>query len=105
MTLTLKDGALITTNPNVKVSWSAISNYPLQMAHTAFNAEDHFCMYTFWQNYQPTSMTIPFSSKPGKKTVIVRFLDAVGNLTQIQDSINLHSLIFFPLILKHWVIT
>jgi hypothetical protein len=36
--------------------------------------------------YQSTVMTIPFSNKPGKKTVMVEFMDNAGNITSVQDS-------------------
>jgi hypothetical protein len=100
--LWLNFGADTTRNPNIPVEWSAIdSNGVAKMRYTAFNEGDTFILWTMWMDYQHTSITIPFNSKPGNKTVIVEFMDVASNVTQVQDSTRLisRSLPFLPLLL------
>jgi hypothetical protein len=109
VTLTLNDGAATTHNPSVKVDWSS-SDSPglMQMTYTSFNEGDSFYLwstplhfFTPVQTYHPDSKTIKFSPKPGRKTVMVRFVDAAGNVTHAQASIQLQpaAVTFLPLLL------
>jgi hypothetical protein len=103
--LTLNNGATKTNNPNVQAFWSATDNYTLEkmwMTYTSFNEEDAFTYWSLEQRYyEPQNKVIPFSSKAGKKTTIVRFRDVAGNTTQIQETINFIPPIYLPLILKN----
>jgi hypothetical protein len=72
------------------------------MTYTSFNEEDAFTYWSLEQRYyEPQNKVIPFSSKAGKKTTIVRFRDVAGNTTQIQETINFIPPIYLPLILKN----
>jgi hypothetical protein len=101
-TLTLNGGAATTKNPDVQTTWSADldTSGVAKMSWCSFNEEDTHYHWSLWENYQATSRQILFSSHPGRKTVIVRFMDNAGNVNQIEASIYLGSLIFLPTILK-----
>jgi PKD repeat protein len=109
VTLTLNDGAVITSNPSVKVRWSASDAIGVaRMSYATVNEGDSFYMwsaplyfYTPVQTYNPPSRTVKFSSKPGRKTVMVRFTDAAGNVAHAQASIQLQpaAVTFLPLLL------
>jgi PKD repeat protein len=100
--LILNYGQDTTRNRHIRVEWNAIdANGVAKMRYTAFNEEDLYLIWTSWMDYQATVMTIPFSARPGKKTVIVEFMDAAGNITSVQDSARLIRpfLPFIPLLL------
>jgi hypothetical protein len=106
--LTLNSGAATTPNPSVKVDWSASDTVGIaQMHYTSFDEGDsyyHWNLVNFSPPsliYRPRPSTIKFSSKPGRKTVMVRFTDVAGNITHTQASIELKPapLTFLPLLL------
>jgi hypothetical protein len=106
--LTLDNGAATTRNPSVKVDWSASDAVGIaQMHYTSFDEGDsyyHWSLVNFSPPtliYRPRPSTIKFSSKPGRKTVMVRFTDVAGNVTHTQASIELKkvSLPFLQLLL------
>jgi hypothetical protein len=105
--LTLNDGAATTINPTVKVSMSASDAIGIErMSYTSFNEGDSKYMWTHVDlpsllTYRPKPSSIKFSSKPGRKTVMVRFTDVAGNITHTQASIKLKPapLTFLPLLL------
>jgi PKD repeat protein len=100
--LILNYGQDTTRNRNIRVEWNAIdANGVAQMHYTAFDEGDNFFLWTLWMDYQSTVMTIPFSARPGKKTVIVEFMDVAGNIISVQDSTQLvtTSMPFIPLLL------
>jgi hypothetical protein len=59
------------------------------MAWWAQNEEDTFYLVPVWENYAATSRQVLFSSHPGRKTVVVRFKDFAGNISQVEISIRL----------------
>jgi len=89
--LTLNNGAVLTRNPMVTATWSAQSNYGMQMSYCYYNEGDSFYMWSSWESYQPFTKTFKFNSKPGRKTVMARFRDDAKNITQVQSSIQLQS--------------
>jgi hypothetical protein len=105
--LTLNDGAATTINPTVKVSMSASDAIGIKrMSYASFNEGDSIYMWTHVDlpsllTYRPKPSSIKFSSKPGRKTVMVRFTDVAGNVTHTQASIELKkvSLPFLQLLL------
>jgi hypothetical protein len=98
-TLTLNGGALRTDNPVVQAVWSASDFYPgIQMSYSYYNQEDGFGLWSHWQSYSPTTRNFTFSGLGGLKTVLVRFKDAGGNITQKDASINIDWHTFLPLI-------
>jgi hypothetical protein len=100
-TLTLNGGALRTNNPNVQAVWSASDFYSgMQMSYSAFNEEDGYGFWSPWESYQPANRNFTFSGIGGRKTVLVRFKDAGGNITQKEAHINMDWRVFLPLILR-----
>jgi hypothetical protein len=107
--LTLNNGAATTTDPNVRVKWSASDAIGItQMSYAALNQGDTKYVWSPPINfnppvltYRPTTSTIKFNTKPGRKTVMVRFTDVAGNVTHTQASIELKkvSLPFLQLLL------
>jgi hypothetical protein len=107
--LTLNNGAATTTDPNVRVQWSASDAIGIkQMSYAALNQGDTKYIWSPPINfnppvlaYRPTTSTIKFNTKPGRKTVMVRFTDIAGNVSQAQTSIQFKpaSLPFLPLLL------
>jgi hypothetical protein len=106
--LTLNNGNAATDNPTVTVAWSASDAIGIaQMHYTSFDEGDsyyHWNLVDFSPptlSYRPRPSTIKFSSKPGRKTVMVRFTDVAGNISHTQTSIQLKtaSLPFLPLLL------
>jgi hypothetical protein len=90
--LVLNYGHDTTRDRNIRAEWNAIdANGVGKMRYTAYNEEDFYLLWTPWLNYSATITTMTFSNKPGKKTVIVQFEDVAGNVTQVQDSVNLLS--------------
>ena len=105
--LTLNNGEASTSNPAVRVCYSASDAIGLtKMSFATLNQGDS---KYFWTDvdlpslltYYPHPRTFKFSSKPGRKTVMVRFTDVAGNVTHTQASIQLRStpLTFLPLLL------
>jgi hypothetical protein len=109
VTLTLNNGAATTTDPKVRVKWSASDAIGItQMSYAALNPGDTKYMWSPPINfnppvltYRPATSTIKFNTKPGRKTVMVRFTDVAGNVSQAQASILLKpaSLPFLQLLL------
>ncbi|MEW6187630.1 MAG: PKD domain-containing protein [Thermodesulfobacteriota bacterium] len=92
--VSLNGGNPTTCNPRVTATWSASDDYGdgvSKMRWVAFNKEDAFILWTQWQDYQPTTMTIPFSSTLGHKTALVEFMDFAGNISQVQGTIELET--------------
>jgi hypothetical protein len=94
--LTLNNGAATTTDPNVRVKWSASDAIGItQMSYAALNQGDSKYMWSTPINfnppvltYRPATSNIKFNTKPGRKTVMVRFTDVAGNVSQAQTSIQ-----------------
>lgn len=98
-TLTLNGGALRTNNPVVQAVWSASDFYlGMQMSYSYYNQEDGFGIWSHWQSYSPTTRNFTFSGFGGLKTVLVRFKDAGGNITQKEAYINMDWHTFLPLL-------
>jgi hypothetical protein len=107
--LTLNSGAATTQSPSVRVQWSGSDAMGLtQMSYMTLNQGDSFSAWSppIYFNpptlaYHPATSTIRFNANPGRKTVIVRFIDVAGNITHAQASIQLKqaSLSFLPLLL------
>jgi hypothetical protein len=89
----LNDGAATTTNPKVKATYLAFDLITAvnQMCYTAFNEEDPYSWWSLYEPYQGAQMDkfLTFSPKPGKKTVIMHFMDAAGNVTEKTATITL----------------
>jgi hypothetical protein len=105
--LTLNNGDATTCNPAVRVSYSASDAIGLtKMSYATLNQGDSKYIWIHVDlpsllTYYPHPSTIKFSSKPGRKTVMVRFTDVAGNVTHTQASILLKAaaLPFLPLLL------
>jgi hypothetical protein len=105
--LTLNNGEATTSTPSVRVQWSASDAIGLtKMSYATLNQGDSKYTWTHVDlgsvlTYQPRPTTFNFSSKPGRKTVMVRFTDVAGNVTHTQASIELKkvSLPFLQLLL------
>lgn len=100
-TLTLNGGTLRTNNPVVQAVWSAADLYPgMQMSYSSYDEEDGFGIWSQWQSYAPTTRNFTFSGRGGRKTVLVRFKDAGGNIIQMEAFVNMDWRAFLPLIRK-----
>jgi hypothetical protein len=92
--LTLNGGNSKTCNPRVTAGWSASDVYGdgvSKMRWVAYNEGDPFSLWTQWQDYQPTIMTMSFNSTLGNKTVLVEFKDFAENIYQVQGTIKLEA--------------
>ena len=97
----INNGALFTSSCNLQVDWSATSPWGMYMSYAVVNEEDTDYNWTPWELYQPASMAMSCSAKPGRKRAMVRFMDDAGNITHTEASISLKPAVlpFLPLLL------